>query len=438
MPIRRSSISLAVVGVAAGLGAIALAIWEPGAVTLPIAVHVAIGWTFLGAGIVARVHQPENRTGVLMMLSGVIWFGRDLDWWSASLPTHLSELSQNAFLALVAHQVIVFPHGVARSRLERVLVRTAYALALGGYALSELIEAANDPLSIMAIAVLLAIVFVVVERWRTATPPGRRALAPVLWAGPPVLVVAALSVARDYVDVSLSAAGDTALDWAQLVYAAIPLAFVVGLLRLRLHRAGLGDLVVELSGEVASPEHVRDALARALGDPSLEVAFWLPGAGRYVDAEGRRVDLEADASRAVKRLERGGEPLAALVCDATLLEDAGLVEAAGAAAGLALENARLQTELRTQLALRRGGAGAPVLDAPLADLTARELEVLALVAEGRTDRGIAQQLYVSPKTVEAHVRSILQKLDLPADATANRRVHAVLTFLRAREKTLDA
>jgi DNA-binding NarL/FixJ family response regulator len=78
-----------------------------------------------------------------------------------------------------------------------------------------------------------------------------------------------------------------------------------------------------------------------------------------------------------------------------------------------------------------------VFEGPLADLTTRELEVLALIAEGRTDRGIAQQLYVTPKTVEAHVRSILRKLDLPAGATENRRVHAVLKFLRARERTLN-
>ena len=68
----------------------------------------------------------------------------------------------------------------------------------------------------------------------------------------------------------------------------------------------------------------------------------------------------------------------------------------------------------------------------LAALTRRELEVLALIAEGRTDRGIAKELYVTPKTVEAHVRSIFRKLGVPAASTENRRVHAVLTFLRAR------
>jgi DNA-binding NarL/FixJ family response regulator len=67
---------------------------------------------------------------------------------------------------------------------------------------------------------------------------------------------------------------------------------------------------------------------------------------------------------------------------------------------------------------------------PLAALTSREREVLGLIAEGRTDRGIAEQLWITPKTVEAHVRSIFAKLDLPTASTENRRVHAVLTFLR--------
>ena len=70
---------------------------------------------------------------------------------------------------------------------------------------------------------------------------------------------------------------------------------------------------------------------------------------------------------------------------------------------------------------------------PLAELTPREREVLVLVAEGKTDRGIAEELYVTRKTVEAHIRSILRKLDLPADVHENRRVHAVLTFLQATE-----
>jgi serine/threonine-protein kinase len=68
---------------------------------------------------------------------------------------------------------------------------------------------------------------------------------------------------------------------------------------------------------------------------------------------------------------------------------------------------------------------------PLDELTAREREVLGLMAEGLTDRGIAQRLYVTPKTVETHIRHIFAKLRLPESALDNKRVHAVLAYLRA-------
>jgi serine/threonine-protein kinase PknK len=75
---------------------------------------------------------------------------------------------------------------------------------------------------------------------------------------------------------------------------------------------------------------------------------------------------------------------------------------------------------------------------PLAELSTRERTVLALMAQGRTDRGIATELFVTRKTVEAHVRSILRKLDLPRDASENRRVHAVLQYLRSNTHAATA
>jgi DNA-binding NarL/FixJ family response regulator len=337
-------LALTAVGAAFGLFAIGLAVLDPDALTLPGLVHVAIGWSFVAAGAVAWRERPENRMGLLMTLSGIAWFSRDLDWFDSALAEHASELSLNLFLALVAHQLVVFPEGTARSRKERLLVLAIYSLAVLAYVPSELSETANAVLSAVGIALAVLVLFVIVRRWLEADTPERRALRPLIVIGPLVLVVAAASLAHDYIGIDLSSTGEEALRWCALVYAGLPVAFLVGVLRTHLRRAILGRLLADLS--------------------------------------------------------RG-----------TVYEDAALEEAAAAA--------------RNAL---RSGAPLPRLE----ELTPRELEVLALIAEGRTDRGIAKELYVTPKTVEAHVRSIFRKLDLPRAETENRRVHAVLTFLAAR------
>jgi serine/threonine-protein kinase PknK len=70
-------------------------------------------------------------------------------------------------------------------------------------------------------------------------------------------------------------------------------------------------------------------------------------------------------------------------------------------------------------------------DDPLAVLSTREREVLALMAEGRSNAGIAHRIWVSEGTVEKHVRSIMRKLDLPETGDDHRRVLAAITFLEA-------
>src|SRR5262249_6601693 len=154
-----------------------------------------------------------------------------------------------------------------------------------------------------------------------------------------ILVVSAFGVETE---------GSVLLWLTDVAYAAIPVAFLVGLLRTRLHRGAVADLVVEL-GSLPSPAQLREAIARCLGDPSLELAFWLAEDGRCVDPDGQALDPIARPGRALTVLEHDGKRLAALVHDPALLDEPELLDAVGAAASLALENARLQAELRAQL-----------------------------------------------------------------------------------------
>jgi hypothetical protein len=140
------------------------------------------------------------------------------------------------------------------------------------------------------------------------------------------------------------------LDWAYLCAAAsMPFAFLVGLLRSRLQRAdAVADLVKRL-GEAPPPGKLRDALAEALGDPSLTVAYWLPDQGAYGDTTGRPLDLPREGSaRAATEIVYDGRRVAAIIHDVWLCEERELVSA-GAAAALGLERERLDAELRARI-----------------------------------------------------------------------------------------
>jgi signal transduction histidine kinase len=171
----------------------------------------------------------------------------------------------------------------------------------------------------------------------------RRAVTPLLSAGAVtiVLLVASLLASDSGVSRAFAVADRIAL-------AAIPVAYLAGLFQARMARLSVSDLVVEL-GRQPAPGQLRDALARALRDPTLELAYWIPESDAYVGIDGQPVQVHAADGRAVTVLDVAGRRVAALVHDEALAETPELLDGVASAAGLALENERLQAELRAQL-----------------------------------------------------------------------------------------
>jgi DNA-binding NarL/FixJ family response regulator len=201
----------------------------------------------------------------------------------------------------------------------------------------------------------------------------------------------------------------------------------------------------------------REGLARVLRDDGFEVvaqvgtAEELLAAVAAAEPEVAVVDIRMPPTHrdeglvAAEELRRRHPRLGILVLSQYVEADYALrlLQRGERGAGYLLKDRLLDVGQLTD-AVRRVAGGGSVVDPALVEqlvgrrrdhdglaaLTAREHEVLTLMAEGLTDRGIAGRLVVTTKTVETHVRHIFAKLDLPAGAAANRRVHAVLAYLR--------
>ena len=180
------------------------------------------------------------------------------------------------------------------------------------------------------------------RRWRTATAPQRRTLAPLLWSGVALMVIVALTlitqtVAGDQVPGVLPLAG-------QVVFASIPFTFLIGLMRGHVARAdALGALLVRL-GEASGTDGLRGLLADALGDRSLQLLYWVDNC--WVHRDGRPATLPADGDRrrAWTPVELEGQRVGAIVHDASAEpEVAGLARRRG---GLAMRGERLEAALR--------------------------------------------------------------------------------------------
>jgi signal transduction histidine kinase len=166
------------------------------------------------------------------------------------------------------------------------------------------------------------------------------------------------------------------------------------------------DFVAGLN-ETIEPVELRDAIARALGDPSVELAYWLPESGGYVDVDGKPVEVpRAGADRAMTEVRTEDRLVAGIAHDASLLDDPEHVRGVGAAAALALEKQRLEAELRAKVKelrvsrtriMQEASAERRRLERDLHDGAQQRLVSLALnlrVAQGRVgdDPEVAAEL----------------------------------------------
>jgi signal transduction histidine kinase len=372
------------IALAFGLGALTVA-QGPGRFTtyaggsgLASALFFAAGFGLVLAGLVTSFGRRAGRTGDLALLAGFVWFAPAWVGWEGGPPLFrsLGMLTAGFVFPLLFHLVLAYPSGRLRSAVTRALVSAVYveaALAALGRALFrdpffDLTCWANCTDNVFLVRSLprLAHAIQVTDRWFVAAAagalaticvsrivmdsgPARRLLVPV--AGPGMLfgtAVVAHSIAVQRVPVEDPS--DPVFLAIFLVGCVATILLAAGLvwdvLRSRAQRRSVARIVASL-GEAPAPGSLESALARAVGDPDLRIAYWLPDPDQYVDADGRPVpDPVAAPGQALTALVREGRRVAVVSHTAALPDLEGEM---GAAVRLGLENERLQAELLSRL-----------------------------------------------------------------------------------------
>jgi signal transduction histidine kinase len=322
-----------------------------------------VGGLFAACGLVAWRRRPDNHSGRLMTATGFAFLASPLllQFESPVLRT-AGLLLRNVWLLLLVVILLTFlSGGRLRRRLDRVLVGvvavdllvlTPLALmfaAVDGNLLlvrpdAQIAGAVDTAYRALDLPIAITVAGVVAARWLKASRPGRRALLPSV-AGSVWLLFFMAVLTAGLVGVRLPQGVFWILAFSVVV---APVAFLTGLLRSRLARGGLVELLRGM--RAMRPADLRSALARSLGDPALVIAYPVPGSRAFVDAENRTVTLFEDGDRSVALVKRDGEVAAVLIYDRSLDDDPELVEAVSGAAAIALENQQLHVEAEHQLA----------------------------------------------------------------------------------------
>jgi signal transduction histidine kinase len=363
----RDPVLLLPVAVAAGLAVGALGVHEhvSGA---RIAVDLALAWALTAAALVVMERPRWRRARWLLVAAALAVLGADLEWSAFRALWTLGFLLEGLWVAVLALLVLTFPEGRPWSSLARFGIAGVFAVTLGGQVAGALVvpdgrsllsitphasvaHAFHRAQEIAGFALAVGVLLLVLQRVGGVRGAARRSQAPLL-AGAAAATLVGLVWLGWVIAADASRPGLETI--ARAVAVSVPVGIVAGIAWSRLGRPEASELVVELRAQQATT--MRERLARALGDPSLEVAYRL-GDGRYVDAAGRVVELPRAADRAVTPVTAGGEEVAVLIHDPVLLDEPALVESVRATASLVLENERLAAEVRSQLAEVRASRG---------------------------------------------------------------------------------
>jgi signal transduction histidine kinase len=301
---------------------------------------LAVGWTLIGCGLLAWSRRPQSRVGLLVALTGFAWFLGTLAGSRIGGVAAVGAALLFVHRGPLCHAIIGYPRGGALDRLSMVVVAAVYVYA----AAAPL--ARNDGVTI---AVTFLVLAATIRGYALAAGPARRARVTAIAAATALAVpLAGGAVAR------LIGAGpgvEQAVPWGyEAVLVLIAVGFLADIVRGRWTQAVVTRLVVDL-GEGTGTGTLQARLAHALGDRSLVIAYWLPETSGYVDESGNPMALPgAGSGKAVTLIEQQGERIAALVHDAAMLDDPGLMDAVASAARIALSNVQLRAKVRRQVA----------------------------------------------------------------------------------------
>jgi signal transduction histidine kinase len=346
----------------------------------PLVMALLSAWitvSYVLCGLLAWWRRPTSRFGPLMVAAGFVTFLGSLYWTTNDVTATIGQSLDLVPPVLFLHVFLAFPTGRLEGQLERALIAVAYATAIGLqfvrmafgafgpsnlFAVTENSEVALAAVRIQLLAVsafCLAGVGILVARRVRSGRPLRRSFALLVDA----FALGLVTIAALFLSHVFGGPAIQQLRWAMFAALGLaPTALLLGLLHDRLARSSVGELLLELRTDPA-PAELRDGLARALRDPSLTLAYWLPDFGSYVDPDGTAVELPTpDDRRATTLIDRDGIRVAALLHDPALNDEPELLDAVTAAAGIALESARLHAELRARLEELRGSR-ARIVDA---------------------------------------------------------------------------